>query len=230
MFYFNRLKNLCFLFCLILSINHFAQAEPVLQFGTFHRDENMFHKQLLKQAYQKLDILIAFVYLPGERSLTLSNSGKLDGEVARLAEIEESYPNLARVNVALQSVLLYAYSNNPAITISDNQSLKAYRIAYLRGVKSIEKQFSGFNLEPVTSIQQAFTMLVHNRVDIVITGDEAGAIDNLPLAKMGVKKLMPPVYQFSVYHYLNKKHQQLIPKLEAILTKIIEQENFKEGQ
>jgi polar amino acid transport system substrate-binding protein len=213
-----------------MGINHFAHAEPLLQFGTFHQDENMPHKQLLKQAYQKLNIPISFIYLPGERSLTLSNSGKLDGEVARLAGIEKTYPNLIRVNVPLQTVILYAYTKNPAITVSDSQSLKPYRIAYLRGVKSIEKQFSGFNLEAITTIQQAFTMLAHNRVDIVITGDAAGATGNLPLAQMGIKKLMPPVYQFSIYHYLNKKHQELIPELETTLAEIVQERLFKDGK
>ena len=230
MFYFSWLKSVFGLLCLLMSIANFAYAESLLQFGSFHRDENMPHKQLLKEVYKKLNLQVSFVYLPGERSLALSNSGDLDGEVARQAGIEKNYPNLIRVNVPLQTVTLFAYSKNPAITVTDSQSLKPYRIGYLRGVKAIEKQFADFHLEAVTTIEQAFTMLAHNRVDIVISGDEAGAIGNLPLAEMEIKKLMPAVHQFSIYHYLNKKHQDLIPALERILAEEIEQNRVKEGQ
>lgn len=193
-------------------------ADTTLYIGSMQSHEQTISKKVLKVAYQTLNQHIEFIILPAERALRASNSGMLDGEDSRIAGLEKLYPNLICIPVPIETVKLFAYSKNMAIPINNWQSIKPYRLAYLRGVKAIERNTVDFKITDVTDIKQAFMMLEHNRVDIVIT-DEFQADNNL-VDFPNIKKLEPAIYTFPVFHYLNKKHQQLVPKLEAILIKM----------
>lgn len=202
-----------FIFLLSLCYSHNIFSERVLYIGSMQSHGRTVTKKVLLSAYEKLNISIEFVYLPAERALISSNKGVIDGEDSRIAGLEKTYHNLIPINVPIETVNLFAYSKNKSIIIKDWQSLKPYRIAYLRGVKVIEKNLIGFNSQSVTDIKQAFMMLEYNRVDVVIS-DEFQAEH---ITDPTINKLNPPIYSFSVFHYLNKKNIALVPKLEAVL-------------
>lgn len=212
----NKLIKFFISFIIVLLLNiHTVYAERVLYIGTIYSSSSL-TKRILKTAYQRLNIKIEFVYLPAERSLHAANECSIDGEGSRVAGLEQQYPNLIKIKIPIETISLSAYSKNKTINIQGWQSLKPYRIAYLRGVKVIQKNLIGFKTETVTNIKQAFMMLEHDRVDVVI------ADDNQHLANdyQDIKKLTPPIYIFPVFHYLNKKHHDLIPELEAVLYQI----------
>ena len=202
-----------FIFLLSLFNSHTVFSERVLYIGSMQSHGHTATRKVLLSAYQKLNITVQFVYLPAERALISSNKGVIDGEDSRIAGLEKTYHNLIPINIPIEKVNLFAYSKNKSIIIKDWYSLKPYRIAYLRGVKVIEKNLIGFNSQTVTDIKQAFMMLEHNRVDIVIS-DEFQAEH---ITDSSINKLIPPIYSFPVFHYLNKKNRDLVPKLEAVL-------------
>lgn len=197
-----------------------ARAEKVLQLGNFYSTSGKsLSEKILEHAYKRLHINIEIVYLPAERSLWMANNGGMDGEVSRLANLEKIYPHLLRVNIPLEVISLYAYSNKTPLTITGWQSLKPYRIAYLRGVKVIEHNLRGFSAEGITNIEQIFTMLAYNRVNIIII-DKRQATE-IPAKYHSIKVLKPLLYSFPVYHYLNKKHAHLIAPLEIVLKQML---------
>ncbi len=208
------------------SNNGFADTFHI---GTFQKAPNTLTKKIILQAYQKLNIKIDFIYLPAERSLKLSNSGTLDAEDSRLEGLEKTYPNLIKVKIPIEIISLFAYSKNENIKVQGWQSLKPYKIAYLCGVKVIEKNIAGFNAEKVSYINQAFSMLKYDRIDLVVAADHSQS-KNMIVSDKEIKKLTPAVFEFPVYHYVNKKHANLVPKLEAVLQQMTEDKTIERIQ
>jgi len=202
----------------VLFFPSWVAAQEGLRFGNFspefkHRPSHA----IIKEAYKRLHIDIELLYLPAERSLWAANNDIIDGDVARIIGMEKEYPNLLRVKIPVTHTVLYACVKNITFKVEGWQSLKPYRIVHLRGAKLIENNLKNFHTETVTTIEQAFTMLEHGRVDVVVAAEITEELRNYP----NIKALMPELYSFPVYHYLNKKHANLIAPLEAILTEMI---------
>lgn len=207
------------------SNNGFADT---LRLATFNNAEKTVPKQILTEAYKRLHIDIEFVYLPAERPMWSANNGIVDGVDARVTGLEKRYPNLLMINVPLNLGTLYVDTKDVSFTVNGWQSVKPYRIAYLRGSQMIERNLRDLPIESVTSIKQGFMMLAHNRVDIVIA-DVNQAAESLPDFP-DIKRLSPAIYSFPVYHYVNKKHANLVPKLEAVLQQMVDDKTIEHIQ
>ena len=219
LYYTQKINYFILIYLFTSLISPCVNAQPVFNIGTFQKETNTLTKIILLQAYQRLNIKIKFIYLPAERSLKLSNAGVIDAEDSRLEGLEKNYPNLIKIKTPIVIVSLYAYSKNKNIKIQGWQDLKTYRVAYLRGAKIIEKNIVGFNAEKVSNINQAFAMLKYDRVDLVISNTYQAK--DIIESNKEIKKLTPAIYEFPVYHYVNKKHADLVPKLEVIFDDIL---------
>lgn len=212
----NKQHGLLLALILVIGLPSNTLANLELQVANFYSDNQSLSEKVLEQAYQRLNIKIKIVYFPAARTLWLANNGMVDGEVARLAGLEKTYSNLLRVNNPVNIISTSVYTKmGTYFTVQGWQSLAPYRIAYLRGVKVVENNLQGLSAEGVTTLEQAFMMLEHNRVDVVLA--DANQTTKLLSKYPDIKMLTPPVYSFPVYHYLNKKHADLVPKLEAVL-------------
>jgi polar amino acid transport system substrate-binding protein len=212
--------------CLLVLLMAFPSsgvADTELYFTTLYRTPHV--ERILMEAYKRLNIKIKFIYLPAGRSLWSANNGISDGEAVKIMGIEKTYRNLLMVKIPLTYDALPVYTKDVSFTVSGWQSLKPYRIAYQRGVKIIERNLKGVPIEGVATTEQAFMMLAHNRVDLVIA-DANQAADLLPNYP-DIKMLSPAVDSFPVYHYLHKKHADLVPKLEAVLQQMIADKTIK---
>lgn len=191
----------------------------MLRLASFHKAEKTLPKQIIAEAYKRLNIDIEFVYLPAERPMWSANNGIVDGADARAMGMEKNYGNLLIINVPLTIVTLFVYAKDESFTVNGWQSVKPYRIVYLRGSQIIKRNLHDLPTEEVTTIAQAFMMLEHNRADIVIAeaNQAANSLPDFP----NIKRLSPAIYSFPIYHYLNKKHAALVPKVEAALQQMV---------
>jgi polar amino acid transport system substrate-binding protein len=212
--------------CVTLPSN--GVADSVLQLANFSGLPNKLSlsEKVLEHAYKRLNIKMSIVYLPAARTLWSANNGSVDGEVSRLAGLEKIYPNLLMVKMPITVISPCVYTKEgTSFTVNGWQSLKPYRIAYLRGVKFVENNLQGLSAEGVSTLEQAFMMLEHNRVDVVIA-DVNQSINILPKYP-DIKMLSPAVDSFPVYHYLHKKHTDLVPKLEAVLQQMTDDKTIE---
>jgi polar amino acid transport system substrate-binding protein len=56
-----------------------------------------FEDKILKEAFRRIGKEIKIIHLPSERALINANEGTDDGNFARVAGLEKTYPNLIRV-------------------------------------------------------------------------------------------------------------------------------------
>ncbi|WP_373973896.1 transporter substrate-binding domain-containing protein [Chitinibacter sp. SCUT-21] len=177
----------------------------------------------LTQAYAQLGYQLRFSNLPGKRALIESNEGIYDGELIRKPGLSTEYPNLIQVNVPIASISIVAYARDPSIQLEQGwTSLRAHSFAYERGTQLIENNIKGFARSLATSDNQiAFQNLLLHRVDLVIS-HQAGALEILQKLPNSPKlyQLSPPLVVSPLYHYVHKKHADLVAPLEAKLRQL----------
>lgn len=207
--------------CLLIAAN-LAHAGNSLTISTLPDPDpaTILASRILTQAYAELGITIRIKPMPGERSLVSANSGMTDGELYRRQGINAQYQNLLMVPVPLMKYEIVAFSSNHAIPLQDWESLRPYRLGFVKGVKIIEDKTQGMQTTPVATLRQAFEMLALVRFDLLIANRISGLAMQKQLGISQFSPLLPPLASFPVYHYLNTKHQGLLPKLTLILQRM----------
>lgn len=196
-----------------------AQALPAVEVSTPAIDDPaaMISERVLREAYRRLGRKLVVHQLPGERSLVFANDGKMDGELYRKLGIDRDYPNLLIVPVPLLTFELVIFSRGTSFVVNGWDSLRPYTLGFMRGNKIAQENTQGMRVEPVPTLQQAFEKMMMGRTDLVL-GHRASGMAVVRSQKLeGVTVLEPPLSSFPVYHYLNKKHEALVPELTRVL-------------
>lgn len=177
--------------------------------------------EILKIAYERINVEIEFVALPASRALHEANRGVLyDSEVHRIKGISKKYKNLIMIPVPINHFELRAYSKKFDFYINSKKDLEAYLIGIRLGIVIAENYTRGLNVETVINNLANFGKLDRGRLDFVIATDiNADTIIKNENFKQ-IKKLEPALSKTELYHYLHKSKAHLIPRLTEVLRKM----------
>lgn len=173
--------------------------------------------QLLRAAYRRLNIEIEIVQSPGRRSLAEANAGTFDGELLRAPAIEASFHNLLRVPTPVATIDIVALVGKDAPRIESRADLATLRVGYERGVMLIEKDPVSAGFHAGDDLDSLLTLLAGGKLDVVLdvpTDFEAAK------RRLGLSQLQATDFVFasaSMYHYLHKRHQDLVGKLNKAI-------------
>jgi polar amino acid transport system substrate-binding protein len=190
-----------------MRISTLLEADPSMQVA----------ERVLREAYRQLGRELEVLSMPGERSLLSANNGDTDGELYRRAGIDRLYPNLVHVPVALMQYEIVAFARRADVRVAGWESLRPYRLGFVKGIKVIEENTQGMQLEPVATLQQAFVKMDLGRSDLVLSNRLSGLASLRQHGIKGVRVLAPPLASFPVFHYLHVKHEALVPPLTDVL-------------
>jgi polar amino acid transport system substrate-binding protein len=196
-----------------------AQAMPVMNISTLTGDDPaaVIAELVLREAYRRLGRTLVVHQLPGERSLVYANEGKMDGELYRKLGLDRDYPNLAIVPVPLLTFELVIFTRGTSFVVNGWDSLRPYTMGFVRGNKIAQENTKGMKVEQVPTMHQAFEKLMMGRTDLVL-GHRASGMAVVRSQKLeGITVLEPPLASFPVYHYVNRKHEALVPELTRVL-------------
>lgn len=178
---------------------------------------------ILKTAYSKIGVTVEGKTLPANRALVDSNTGFTDGELCRIADIESEHSNLIRIPVPIMTVEIMAYTAKKTFPIESWETLEKRRIGIKAGIRYAEMQTQGMpNVLRSTNHDTLFKLLAANRLDVVI------ATRSIHPAQGGKKYVdqfyvhEPPLAKLKLYHYLHKKHAELVPSITTILSRMYE--------
>ena len=177
-------------------------------------------ERVMREAYRQLGRELQVQSMPGERSLISANSGDTDGELYRRAGIDRLYPNLLMVPVPLLQYEIVVFSRRWNFKVQGWESLRPYRLGFVKGIKIIEENTRGMMLETVATMQQAFVKLELDRTDLVLANRLSGLASLRQHNVQGVLQLQPPLAVFPVFHYLHKKHEALLAPLGEALREL----------
>lgn len=203
----------------LISLSALAQDNKTLQVSTLLEPDpaTTIAQRILDEAYRRLGLNLAVRYLPGERSLRSANNGEMDGELYRKLGMEREYPNLIIVPVPLLTYEIVIFTNGTSFPVSGWESLRPFTIGYVKGIKIVEQNTVGMKTEIAATMRQAFLKMSIGRSDVVVANRASGLAVLKEMKMSDVTVLNPPLATFPVFHYLNKKHEALVPKLTAVL-------------
>jgi polar amino acid transport system substrate-binding protein len=208
----------CFVLTLMLSSHCYAQDEIVLAAGGIENDPfDKISQEVLKKAYKRIDMDVSFLTLPPPRALRMSNSGLIDGEMHRVVDVDREFENLIMIPVSINTVNVVAFVKTKDITINNLEDLGSYKIGVVRGVKFADDLTQGMHVEKSVTIDQLFLMLDKGRFDAAVSNEIGGLEAIKKLNIKGVIELSPNLKEHKLYHYLNSKHQSIIPRITSAL-------------
>lgn len=174
-------------------------------------------EKALHAAYAELDIDVQFKRFPPKEVLQMSNTGKVDAELTRIAGIEKEFPNLVMVPVPVIQVKHSAFTRGETLQLAGWESLRPYKIGIRRGIILHDRKTQGMQRLFADTNEQLFRLLEQGRVEVVASNALVGGILIHKLQLTGITMVEPPLSTSDLYHYVHKKHTQLVPKLTQVL-------------
>jgi ABC-type amino acid transport substrate-binding protein len=216
-----------FLAATILTIailaNVHAEGKEDLILSTMPSHGSYLAGAIIKEAYKSIDIEIKVNVYTFEGALKQADTGRVDGELMRAKEVIKIFNphNLTMIPVPLFQRKLSAFiRKDKDISIKEGwKSLETYNIVVVRRVKVVEMEILKHNLQayPVLSFQQALKMVEKGKADLALLPYFEGlkALNDGNFQE--IKVFEPPLKEVQVYHYLNKKHADLVEKITLAL-------------
>ena len=180
------------------------------------------NKRIMGEVYKRAGMKLDVVLYPAKRALHVANSGEADGELFRIANLNQKWPNLLPVPTPIAYLEGVVFSNSTRFTTNNWESLRPYTIGIKRGILHAERGTKGMNRQVLDSNYQLFKALDSGRVDIIVLARLNALVEIRKHGFKGLTQLNPPIFKLPVYHYLHKKHQSLIPKLDKVIGEMIE--------
>jgi polar amino acid transport system substrate-binding protein len=174
-----------------------------------------------EEAFSRLGIKLTTVRLPAERALLDANMGILDGEISRVAGLEQSYTNLVRIPEKLMDIEFTVFSRHVEHLAPGWEALQPYSTAIINGWKILENNIPvAAEVTKVKNPRQLFNLLNLERVDLIIYERWGGMalIDKLQIGS--IRRLEPPLLTKGMFMYLHKKYKHLVPGLTQALKDI----------
>lgn len=212
--YIKSTPTIFYLYLLLLAASTTSAKD--ISIATFALDTLQVDSAIAVMApiYQRIGYDMLIVRFPGKRSLVEANKGTTEGELIRIAAIQEVYPNLIRIPYAISSVKVMSVTLSDQSVINNRSDMFGRRVGVLRGVEVFETLTQYVQREIVNSIDSLFELLLSGRVDAILftESDVKKYIKNNGLSER-VKIGNKPILELPLYHFVNKNHQEIIEKL-----------------
>ena len=176
----------------------------------------LYVQAVLEQVYDNIGYDVRYRTVPLARSFIEANKGELDGLRARVAAVADRYPNLIKIPFEILDFSLVLLADRRVCGLCDLSQIQ--QVAITRGVVALEETLSSTladkDVVEVTTAQQTLELLLAGKVQAAITPDT-----NVPRTffQSNPHILRRTLAVLPDYHYLHKKHAQLVPKLTAEL-------------
>ncbi len=228
----NRVGKLYIIVLFFVFFTDAIFAEPKkIVLATFNQDAPRLTASeiIVRTLYNKLGIELKIVKHPGNRVLLMANSAQVDGVLLRGTIIEGLAENLLRIPYPIALIKYSAFTKkSKQIKIDDWNSLSPYRIGVPRGIKLIEERTKNFNQIKNNNLLASFKMLYLDRIDVTVLTELDGlyALKAMNLHN-DIQKLEPALEVSPAYHFLHKKHSNLINKMTKLMKKMDESGELK---
>lgn len=173
---------------------------------------------IVLEAFQRLGIRLRLERLTAERALKNVDQGTDDGVYARIAGMERQYPNMVMVPEPVCEFLFTAFTKDPALTVRRWEDLKPLNVGFINGWKIVEANVGGArSVQRTRDGEMLFAMLDFGRADVVVMELYSGLELIRSKGYQGMRALNPPLERRDMHLYLNKRHADLVPRLDAAL-------------
>ncbi len=206
--------------CLPIGLKPAGAQEHLILVAVPNSAGTAISEVITRKAYKRIGIDVEIRKYPAVRALKLANSGKVDGEVQRIDGITKTYKNLIQVRPAISYLEGTAFARTTTFVVKGWESLRPYRIGYTRGIKFVERNVRNMDSKAVSDYKNLFQMLGKDRFNVIVSARINGLYQIQKLGIRGVRELTPAIMRFDLFHYLHKKHANLVPKISAVFAEM----------
>lgn len=172
---------------------------------------------VMKEAFRRIGMKAEIVFTPTEKSIVDANAGIVDGELNRIAGMEEMYPDLVRVPEPNMTMRFVAFSKRQ-IPIDGWESIRELDIGIVKGWKILETATEGFpQVVYVPTETELFNMLRKDRIDLALYSELTGYAVLKDMGLQGITHLEPPLAERDMYLYVHKEHAALTSAIAGAL-------------
>ncbi|MES2102767.1 MAG: transporter substrate-binding domain-containing protein [Pseudomonadota bacterium] len=184
-------------------------------------------QRILIQAYKQLGVTLRFEALPNLRIVSMAEAGAVDGVDFRVTDTRLGDMKKIEMPVAYEELVVF--SVNQYFTVSGYQSLQPYSIGYLTGARVFAGRLKGMRVDTAPSLESLFNKLQAGRTDIVVES-RSSYCKARQLGLSRIRMLEPSLEKIVGYHWLSKRHGALIPRLDAVLKKMQQDDTIRKIQ
>ncbi|NRD72331.1 hypothetical protein HQQ94_03550 [Shewanella sp. VB17] len=178
-------------------------------------------------AFDRLNIDVTYTALPAIRASKMADLGRVDGEVARVADYGTEHPNLVRIEESLFVANISAFTANPSIKINSWEDINnsKYNIEYYRGSLLAHQRLTQYvspdRLSNSSSPSESLRKLLRGRIDIYIDTEQVpiSLLTTPEFANTGINMLVR-LENMNIHGYLYKTHKELAVKLADVFQKM----------
>lgn len=172
---------------------------------------------ILKKAYAMLGHDIVIKRLPPKRALTMANSGAHDGDVQRIFSVAETFPNLIRIEPAINYIDGTGFVRKESnIDVASWSDLSSYRVGIILGIRFAETNVPKKNAIRFHNYRELATALTTKYIDVGIYPLSNGIYQTLLIGAQNIVPIKQPLARFELYHYVHKKNERLVEGLQKI--------------
>ncbi len=178
--------------------------------------------RLMQAAYGAIGIEISRIEAPLARLYLMVEQGKADAALGGIAAtIEANYPDLLKIPTPISKSAYHVYGSTMG-GYKGPESLKSLKVIAMLGSESLNRIFPEVDIHFVRESIQLVKMLELERADVALGLERHMTALLKENPNSGISRLdSEPLYTFYVHHFINRKHRELIPKLDAALQAIL---------
>ncbi|BCS90017.1 ABC transporter substrate-binding protein [Pseudodesulfovibrio sediminis] len=191
-------------------------------------DKTGFFDVLISELSQRIHTTIEIVRVPPARALVMVNEGLSDGELPRIAGLQEEFENLILVEEKLLDYTFVGFTWKE-MEVDKWEDLAGKNVGYLIGWRIFEHNVP--ETEQVYKLRMPkllFEMLNAKRIDVALYERYAGweiLKGGAPLPE--IHELPKPLAVKGMYLYMNKKNAHLVPAVTRALREMKEDGTYQ---
>jgi ABC-type amino acid transport substrate-binding protein len=200
-----------------------GKTEPIVISAIENEQTHELAKEVVREAYERIGLSVVFDDLPARRALIWANSGKTDGDLARIDGTEKKFPGLIKIPTPVTAFKGVVFTRKIKQHISSWEDLKGLSIGVITGIRYSEIGTKDLNPVFATDMPHLFKLLAKDRIDVAIAVGDAGRIEihrNFKEDKIHI--IGRPVFEAPLFHFVNEKNKDLAPRLGAVLREMME--------
>jgi len=183
-------------------------------------------KEVVRAAYKKIGVEVEFDDLPGRRGLEWANSGKTDGDLARIDGTEKKFTNLIKISTPITEFKGVVFTKKIARDILSWEDLKGLSVGIIGGIRYSDIGTKGLDRILVKDMHHLFKLLNRERIDVAIAVLDAGKIEiHMNFKDSKIHIIGHPLFSAPLFHFVHKRNKNLVPQLESAF-----QEMMKTGE
>jgi polar amino acid transport system substrate-binding protein len=219
----------CAAFALLAGLASLAYGQDTLVFATIvdKRPSALMAQRVLEHDYRQLGVEVRFEELPNPRTRSLLEAHEIDGLDYRIAN--NPLEGLQKISIPVTYEDLVVYTAGKRFKPEGWDSLRAYSVGYLVGATLLERRLQGMKVDTAPNLDSLFRKLSLGRTDVAIDS-RSSYCKASQLGVHNIVMLEPSLEKLLGYHWLSTRHQDLVPRLEAVLKKMEKDGTMKKLQ